>query len=208
MAYRKYTLLDLKREFGVTNQLITLFKNKTISPVEASDNLKRDLKIARKIQPKSEKAKSELIVSRVLIDLMDKNDDFFTIYSGDNLPADTEKGLNGEIDFILAYNTQSFSINTPLISVVEAKRGEMDIGVNQCAAQMYGAKIFNDKANNSIPVIYGCVTNANEWLFLKLENNTIFVDKDRYSIRQLSQLLGIWQFIIDFYKKSLVIKAT
>lgn len=203
MAYSKYTLFELEERFQVSNKYASLFNLNDIKPVAASDNLQRDLKIAKKLQPKSEKAKSEFIVARILVDMMERNDDFFTIYSGDDLPADKEKGLNGEVDFLLAYNTGSFTINMPLISVVEAKRGEMDVGVDQCAAQMYGAKVFNDKKKASIPVIYGCVTNADDWLFLKLENNQILVDEQKYYLGQISKLLGVWQYIIDFYKVNL-----
>lgn len=203
MSYRKIKLLDLHKEFKITNQLTDLFKDIDIQPLDISKGLKRDLKRADKIQPKSEKAKSEFIIAPVLVDIMERNNDFFKIYSGDNLSADVEKGLNGEVDFLLAYNTESYSFNTPLITVVEAKKGDIELGVDQCAAQMYGAQIFNQKMGTPVSVIYGCVTTADDWLFLKLEDKQLWIDRKKYYLGQLSHLLGVWQWIIDFYKKEI-----
>ncbi len=47
--------------------------------------------------------------------------------------------------------------------------------------------------------IYGAVTNAYEWVFLKLEGNTVFVDKKRYYLNELPKLLGVLQFITNQY---------
>lgn len=200
MAYSKIQLSNLRKEFGVNNQVIPLFKGVNIEPLEPSESLKRDIKIAKKLQPKTEKGKSELIVIRILLDIMEKNNDFFKIYSGDNLLADYEAGLNGEVDFLLAYNTGGYDFNRPIITIVEAKKGDIELGVAQCAAQMYGAKVFNEKEKTPLPVIFGCVTTADDWLFLKLENNTIWIDNKKYYLGQLPHLLGIWQWIIDLYK--------
>ncbi len=46
----------------------------------------------------------------------------------------------------------------------------------ECAAQMYGARIFNQKKKNNIHDIYGCVSIGVEWQFMKLEGQTIWKD--------------------------------
>jgi hypothetical protein len=40
------------------------------------------------------------------------------------------------------------------------------VGVPQCAAQLLGAKLYNEKKGVKLDKIYGCVTTGNEWLFL------------------------------------------
>lgn len=199
MAYSDFSLEDLELKFGVENFTAKLFPN--VQPLEPSDNLKADLELAAELPLRSEKAKSEAIVFPVLVELRNRNDKFFTIYSGDVLNADESVGLKGECDFILAKDVQSFSINYPIIQIVEAKKNDIDLGVPQCAAQLLGAKIFNQKKGVQLEKIYGCVTTGDEWLFMKLENH-LFVDDQKYYLNEMNKLLGIFQQIIDFYKKA------
>ena len=201
MAYSDFTFKDLKVKFGIDNKVSSLFSN--ISPLKMSSSLKEDLHLAAMLPVRSEKAKSELIIIPILIELMKRNEQFFTIYSGDTLTADKANGLSGECDFILAKNTGSFDINTPLIIIVEAKKNDMEIGIPQCAAQMLGARLYNADYGNNLEQIYGCVTTADDWIFLKLEGDTLFVDNQKYYLGQIEELLGVFQVIIDFYKKRL-----
>jgi hypothetical protein len=41
---------------------------------------------------------------------------------------------------------------------------------------MYAAQLFNQQHNKEQAAIYGCVTNALVWCFLKLENNNLLID--------------------------------
>ena len=201
MAYSDYTFKDLKKKFGIENKVAQLFSN--ISSVPISPSLQEDLHLAKQLPVRSEKAKSELIVMPILIELMKRNERFFTIYSGDYLTADKEQGLTGECDFILAKNTNTFDLNTPIFTIVEAKKNDVEVGVPQCAAQMLGARIYNQEYGNAIDKIYGCVTTADDWVFLKLEGNLITIDNDKYYLGNIEELLGVFQSIIDFYKEQL-----
>jgi len=135
--------------------------------------------------------------------LRKRNNHFFTIFSGSTLKVDKERGLNGECDFILSAKPKAYYIDTPIISVVEAKKGELELGMGQCAAQMYAAKLQNEEDGEPIDVIYGCVTNSGQWQFLKLENYQIYIDEKIYPIDKLNTILGIFQHIIDYYKSIL-----
>jgi hypothetical protein len=84
--------------------------------------------------------------------------------------------------------------------MVEAKKNDIKEGLGQCIAQMIGAQLFNQKENNDIEVIYGCVTTGEDWQFLRLEGQTIDMDENRYYINELGRLLWIFQSIIDTYK--------
>jgi hypothetical protein len=61
---------------------------------------------------------------------------------------------------------------------------------------MIGARYFNQQRNTNIDTIYGSVTSGMEWLFLKLEGNTITIDTKRYSANQLQELLNILNYIV------------
>ena len=202
MAYTDFkTLFDVEDKCGVTNRLEKLFDNHLL--LEPSDTLLKALEIAQNLPIRSEKAKSELIVTPILLELRERNDRYFTIYSGDTLNADETKGLKGECDFIIAKDTASFDVNCPILQVVEAKKNDLEVGIPQCAAQMVGAKIFNERRNKSVTTIYGCVTTGDEWMFLRLNDNMIYVDTKKYYLSDINKILGVFQYIIDFYKNSL-----
>lgn len=198
MPYSKFTLDILKTKFGIDNQVGRLFQ--PMLALLPSETLKTMLAIAEELPVRSEKAKSEAIVFPVLVELRNRNDKYFTIYSGDNLSADAEQGLEGECDFILSRDTKSFNISYPILQIVEAKKNDLEVGVPQCAAQLIGAKIFNEKKGVHLSKIYGCVTTGNEWLFMFLENNTIRIDNKVYYLDNIGEILAIFQHIIDYYK--------
>lgn len=199
MEYSDFTIPELQDKFGLKSKLKTLFTN--INPLTAGKVLNKLLALAERLPLQSEKAKSELIVMPILLDLLEKNEDYFTIYSGNRLEVDPKAGLIGECDFIIARNTQSYDINLPLLMLVEAKKDNVERGIAQCAAQMWGANLYNKQRKQPVDTIYGCVTTGYSWRFLKLVEKTIFVDTKNYFWTQLPTLLGIFQHIIDEYKE-------
>ncbi|MEN0051346.1 MAG: hypothetical protein AAF806_30050 [Bacteroidota bacterium] len=207
MAYSDFTLSDLQTQFGIRNQVVDLFDDAKIEPLKLSKILAQQLQEAEELPIKSEKARSELIITPILLELRRINKKFFTIYSGDTLVADKDRGLVGECDFILAKETGSFSINVPIISIVEAKKQDMESGINQCAAQLYGAKVFNEKSNTILSKIYGCVTTADNWKFMVIEGDLIKIDNATYYKSEIGKVLSIFQEIIDYYKSVLVDKT-
>ncbi|MEN9610025.1 MAG: hypothetical protein RLZZ628_839 [Bacteroidota bacterium] len=72
----------------------------------------------------------------------------------------------------------------------------MRYGVAQCAAQLYGAKLFNEAEGLPQPQYYGAATTGEVWRFLQLKQNELILDTHRYSIFNLSELLGVLQFIV------------
>ncbi len=203
MAYSDYTLQKIEKDFGVKNRRKRLFTEIKYDIIPTKELLE-SIEETEELLIRSEKAKSEWIVVPILRFLRKKNNKFFTIYSGDNLNADSECGLNGECDFILAKDTGSFEVNVPIIQLVEAKRNDTEIGIPQCAAQMIGARVFNQQRGQEIPIIYGCVTTGDDWVFLKLEGDTIFIDSQKYYLSHITDILGVFQTIIDYYKSILV----
>ena len=201
MAYSDFTLLKIEQQFGIKNRRVSLFSEVT-AQIEPTEQLVEMLKETEELSIKSEKARSEWIVVPVLRELRKRNDKFFTIYSGDMLNADVEKGLNGECDFILAKDTGSFDISYPIIQMVEAKRNDIEIGVHQCAAQLLGARIFNQTKGFELEKIYGCVTTGDEWFFMCLEKD-LLIDTRKYHIRNLPELLGVLQNVVNYYKSVL-----
>ncbi|WP_448529685.1 hypothetical protein [Raineya sp.] len=198
MAYADFSLEKIEKEFGIENQIEEIFSE--ILPIEPSDYLKKTIEAAKKLPMRSEKARSEGIVFPVLLEMRERNNEFFTIYSGENLNVEPEKGLNGECDFIIAKDTKRYDVSFPILQIVEAKKNDLDGAVPQCAAQMVGAKIFNQKKGYNLPFVYGCVTTGEEWLFMKLAEK-IFIDNRKYFLNELTLILGVLQEIINQFKR-------
>ena len=198
MSYKKMTFKDLETDFAITNKKQRLFQN--IAPIPASKRLLEALEEVQELNVWSEKARGEMFVLPLLLEIRRNNNKFFTIHSGDVLIADAKRKLTGECDFMLAYDTGEISINCPIFQVTEAKRNDIEMGIAQCAAQLVGASVFNQNNGKQISVIYGCVTNGYEWLFMKLE-----IVADTHSYTNKEEVIGIFQFIIDFYKKILAV---
>jgi hypothetical protein len=200
MAYSDFSLNQVKKVFGLTEKYVQLFND--VATLEPSKWLQETLSYSIKLalSSSSEKARSEFIIAPILIELERRNMNKLSIYSGEKLDVDEEQGLKGECDFILSKGSISLTIQAPIFSLVEAKKSDIKGGLGQCIAQMLGAQRFNELENNSISGIYGCVTTGEDWQFLKLEDNFVFVDNQRYYINELGKMLGIFQFIVDSYE--------
>jgi hypothetical protein len=146
---------------------------------------------------KSEKAKSELLVSPILVEVRRSVNNQIELFSGEEFNVDREQGLNGFCDFLFSKSTIPYIIKAPVIMLVEAKKGELDIGLGQCVAEMVAAQIFNAKAGQEISTIYGCVTSGKLWQFLKLTDKNVTIDINEYYVTPFDRILGILKWMIE-----------
>jgi hypothetical protein len=166
-------------------------------PLLPSDLLKQMLEINMSQALTTEKAKSEFIIAPILYEIARKNNDKISFFSGHNLDVDKELGLKGFCDFLFSRIAKSPTIKEPIFCIVEAKNDNLEKGIPQCIAEMYASRIFNERRNKKIEVIFGCITTGYQWQFIKLEGNTVFQDTKIYSLVELATILGILQFIVE-----------
>jgi hypothetical protein len=140
----------------------------------------------------TEKARSELIIAPVLMEVRRQAKATISLFSGSEFTVAPEKGLTGICDFILSKNPEQLFIRAPVLTIIEAKNENLKSGFAQCMAAMVAAQIFNQQENNNTPTIYGAVTIGTTWRFLSIENNTINIDLSEYYIKKdLEKILGI-----------------
>ena len=192
MAYSNFTLGKVSRTFHLeTVRRFGLFAG--IEPVEPSTHLsatlKRNLPFA--VAMGTEKAKSEMVVAPVLVELCLHFDNRVSLFSGIDFNVDATNGLAGVCDFLVSLSPETFELEAPVIALVEAKNADVKQGVGQCVAEMVAAQRFNAEAGNDVPCIYGATTSGLDWLFLKLEGQTLSIDLAPYYISQCDKLLGI-----------------
>ena len=198
MAYSEFTLETAQKTFQLnTVRSLGLFSE--IEPVEPSTYLTMGL--ARKASLATaigtEKARSELIVADVLVDLLQHFDHSISLFSGIDFSIDAEKGLTGVCDFLVSLSPEQFYLEAPIIVLVEAKNLDLKLGIGQCVAEMLAAQRFNAERENDIPIVYGASTTGVEWLFLKLEGKCLQLDMSTYTIERCDRILGILSSMVQ-----------
>ena len=168
--------------------------------LEPSDWLVMTLERNMNLPLASEKAKCEFIISPILTEMVERNNRSFTYFSGYNFNVEKDLGLKGRCDFLLTKAPKSPRIESPVLAVVEAKNDNLDEGIPQCIAQMYALRLFNERKGKPTPTVYGAVTFGLEWQFLKLAQQTAYLDTNIFYIKELPQMLGALQWVIDFYE--------
>ena len=192
MAYSNFTLGQVRKAFELeTVRKWGIFAD--IAPVEPSALLtavlERNMPFA--LAMGTEKAKSELIVSEVLVELCIHFDNSVSLFSGIDFNVDASEELTGVCDFLVSLSPEAFELEAPVIALVAAKNSDVKLGVAQCAAEMVAAQRFNAEQGNSIPRVYGAITSGTDWLFLKLVDKTLHIDMRIYTLERCDRLLGI-----------------
>jgi hypothetical protein len=199
MSYSQFTTLEMiESNFGIKiADKVGIFDQ--IPESEYSDFLGQTLQdnIALALAINTEKARSELIVTPILVELRKHFNYQISFFSGKEFNIDPEKGLNGFCDFLISRSPEQLLIKTPVVALVEAKNDNLQNGLPQCMAEMIAARIFNERNNNNIAAIYGVVTTGTNWKFLRLVNQTIEVDLNDYFIDKISKIIGILKHLIN-----------
>jgi len=197
MAYSDFTLSDIKEKFQiVTEEQVDIFPN--IEAEKISDYLNGTLKenIPLALAIHTEKARSEMIVTPILIEIRKILNHRISLFSGVEFNVDKEKGLNGICDYLISLSKEQLYVTSPVISVVEAKNDNIKSGLAQCSAEMIASQIFNEQKQDRIDTIYGIVTTGSIWKFLKLDGKTLYIDIKEYYLEQLGKIMGIMLHII------------
>jgi hypothetical protein len=192
MSYSEFKLETLIKDFQITlREVSDLFTN--CPPVPASEyltlTLTQNLNLA--VAMNTEKARSEMIISPILLEVKRRMQDQISLFSGVDFTVDSAKGLNGVCDFLISHSAEQLFVRAPVVALVEAKNENLKSGFAQCMAEMLAAQIFNQREGNEIPVIYGVVTIGTLWRFLRLTDQTIELDLTEYFIKDIDKILGI-----------------
>ena len=192
MAYSNFTLGTVREAFNL-EEIDTAGIFSGCEPIVPSDLLtailERNIPLATAIG--TEKAKSELIVAHVLVELREQLEHAISLFSGIDFNVDADAALTGVCDFLISLSPVQFYLEAPAIVLVEAKNDNLEIGLGQCVAEMVAAQRFNAEKGNDIPIIYGSTTTGVLWRFLKLEGKTLHIDMTVYQIAQCDKVLGI-----------------
>src|SRR5438105_1926504 len=96
MAYSAFTLPKLKAEFGITvDDSRYLFRD--VPERQPTETLRDELdfKLPLALLVGTEKARSELIIAPILVDLVRQQERRISLFSGSSFDVDQGRGLNG-----------------------------------------------------------------------------------------------------------------
>ena len=199
MPYSQFTTLAKAKEaFNLTTVENIRFLPE-IEPIQPSSTLAAVLEenLPLAVATGSEKARSELIISPVLVEVRRLLNRQISLFSGEEFNVDESLGLNGRCDFLISRSPELLDIEAPAVVIVEAKQANLTSGIGQCVAEMVAAQKFNIAKEKPLPCIYGTVSNGNQWQFLKLEATTVTIDLIVYPIPPVEQILAFLVWMIQ-----------
>jgi hypothetical protein len=192
MSYSDFTLPEVKQRFALTvDEASDLFAQvpEADLPPGLAANLQRYLPLA--VNVNTEKARSELLIAPMLVELKLLYADRLSLFSGIDFTVDASAGLNGRCDYILARSSEQLVLTAPACVLVEAKNENIVGGIPQCLAEMVAAQRFNQAQALPERPVYGAVTTGVLWRFLKLEGTRASVDAVEYPIQTPRKVFGI-----------------
>lgn len=140
----------------------------------------------------SEAAICENLIYPILKEIWKGYVDEFIVWSHQLLYYDEK--LAGVPDYIVAKRSPLGKIifDQPYFIVVEAKKDNFDEGWGQCLAELVAVQKLNQHSEN---IVYGVVSNGDNWEFGQLQGTELTKNIKVYSIQFLEPLFGALNFI-------------
>lgn len=140
-------------------------------------------KILRQVSLESEVAGRDFLIAPLLFEVVLFTDSRIDV----EYPIYVNEKLNGILDYLIRAANR--------LIVIEAKKGDLDKGFNQLAAEMIALDQYEEEKT---PIIYGAITVGDIWRFaiLNHENKSLIRDAHSYSLPEdtekiFSILIGI-----------------
>jgi hypothetical protein len=213
MSYSQFNIDSIEASFGVTiSESAGIFAN--ISSVQCSDFLTQTLNkhIPLALAISTEKSRSELILTPILVELKEQLNNQISLFSGREFNVKPDIGLSGFCDFLISKSPEQIIIKAPVVTLVEAKNDNIQSGLGQrdpaverqgflrlrqCMAEMIAAQLFNQLKNNPVRTIYGVVTTGTNWKFMRLCGENIEIDLSEYYLNDIGKILGILKSFVE-----------
>ncbi|HEX4948490.1 MAG TPA: hypothetical protein VFZ34_17585 [Blastocatellia bacterium] len=199
MAYDKFTFKMALKEFNLSlREVQGLFADAPeIQPTKYWQEMLPEYK-ALALSINTGKAKSELLIAPILVDVRRHLNNSISLFSGIEFDVDKDRGLNGFCDFMITQSPIQQFVSAPILAIAEAKNDNPPNGFGQCVTEMVAARIFNEREGTPRETIYCVSTTGTAWRFLKLEGNRVILDNRNYYISELEKILGILIYIVSY----------
>lgn len=198
MSYSQFSLETVEQTLGLSIlEKLDIFT--AIPEVPISNFLKQCLEYNTPLalEIATEKARSEMIIAPILIELKQQFFSKISLFSGREFNVDSQQGLIGYCDFIITKSSSQLLIKSPVAVIVEAKNDNIQSGLGQCIAEMVAAQIFNQRQDRYNGWIYGAVTTGTNWKFMRLLAAVVEIDPNEYFLNNINKLMGILRSFVE-----------
>jgi hypothetical protein len=196
MSYSQFTLEMVEQVFGLSIiEKLDSFAEVPEAPISSFLKQCLEYNTPLALEISTEKARSEMIIAPILIELKQQIGSKISLFSGREFNVDSQQGLMGYCDFIISKSSSQLMIKSPVILIVEAKNDNIQSGLGQCIAEMVAAQIVNQRQSNN-EMIYGAVTTGTNWKFMKLFDSVVEIDPNEYFLNNVAKLMGILRSFI------------
>jgi hypothetical protein len=103
----------------------------------------------------------------------------------------------GYVDYLIA--VRAYTLQHPLLCVVEAKKDDFSQGLLQCLIEMHACRWQNTQAGLDQSV-YGIVSNGHAWQFYQLRENQV-LESATYGTANQADLLGALDYMLGECEK-------
>jgi hypothetical protein len=193
MSYSDFTLVRAEHAFALRRREVSnLFADvRPMAPTPLLEQLLAEgLPLAEALN--TEKARSELLIMPVLLDVRRHFPGQVSVFSGMLFDVDAARGLTGFVDFLLSREPSQLVLTAPVAVIVEAKNDNLPSGLGQCLATMVAARCFNTRAQTGVTMILGAVSTGTRWQFLRLDGDNVTIDLHVYALEShVAHILGI-----------------
>ncbi|MBD2311123.1 hypothetical protein H6G20_05420 [Desertifilum sp. FACHB-1129] len=198
MPYSQFSIETIATGFGIAIlEQVDLFANIPEGGYSTFLAETLDFNIPLALAIDTEKSRSELIITPILVELKRQFKSQISLFSGKDFNVDLARGLSGRCDFLISRSPEQLFIKAPVVSVVEAKNDNIQSGLGQCMAEMIAAQLFNQEKGNAIATVYGVVTTGSIWKFLQLADQTLQIDLTEYFLNNVGKIMGILRKFIE-----------
>jgi hypothetical protein len=91
----------------------------------------------------------------------------------------------------------------PLLRLLKLKMRELPVGWANALQKWLLPDLYNEREGRTISSIYGAVTTGHAWKFLKLRDQTVYIDIEDYYINHPKRILGILTYMIKTFDDEL-----
>lgn len=196
MSFKDFSLAEVMTRLGLQVSEGDLFASAPPHPPSTWLTSILDETLSLALALGNEKARSELLIAPVLVEVRRMCAHRVSLFSGVELNVDDARGLVGVCDFLLSRSPEQLFLRAPVLAVVEAKQENIKGGLGQCAAEMLAAQLFNAQTKAVVGTVYGAVTTGDMWRFLRLEATSLTIDTEQYPIARVERVLGILKVIV------------
>lgn len=180
---------DIVAELGYSYALEVLqLPTSTSCDVVSVNNLKRTYyNVLPKISLNSETAKREFLIAPVLFELAKETDSKINV----EYPIDVSELLSWYLDYLIRYKQE--------LIVIEAKKGDIDKGFNQLAAELIALDQYEEEGGS---ILYGVVTIGEMWVFSMLDRKNKKITRDMHNYTIPEDVEDIFRILVGIIESS------